>query len=512
MQGVKGLHLPAWRGPTIIAVSLGTMIAPQLFCRVSAFMWLQVFVLAGGIILLVRDVQYYVVPSIVQVLRQSLRKLVQDELSLDDVLRFIFDPHDGVVAAVARAFLGGLTLYALPLTPAERGRVLRSTFQVPYHVHAYKHSSSVDATASENVSTPEQYQDHDVQDETFLHSPGSCFVLLPPTIRSWLLEEELDVEHVTEEHDSLPSDADDNSNDAEWTASPSSFVVSEEVLIDSVPNVTNSSSHKPSIVDSPKNGCIPTVSSSDSSSSSSRKNRVGSNLSSSREADRCHSILPPTIAPHTILIDVLLRKLKAKAQCQLRKLVRVPMDFALHASCLSHITAIAHQCVGQITSAPFGTLLTLILLRQLQYRPLRAQKYLAEIIHRPASSSILTLSFLSVVTAISVSYVRPTWNFLSRMGPSHRKLSDPWQWIAMEVTKTNVDQRYIFDWLSRLLRSKSMEGVSSHVRLSVQIILALTVMSHLGRSRCDQSSTRCPRRDFATLLQLQPSWPRRPDP
>lgn len=88
--------------------------------------------------------------------RISLRKLL-DNLVLDDILRMIYDPEDGVLACMVGGFMGASTMYGLRLCEEDKTRLVQATMEIDYP-----------------------------QAKSLLMAPGGCKAWLPEDMQQWL--------------------------------------------------------------------------------------------------------------------------------------------------------------------------------------------------------------------------------------------------------------------------------------------------------------------------------------
>lgn len=116
-----------WRGPLLALTAGVSLAAPSLLQVVSEMSWsglLRVLLLCSGIALGLSDAA--------GCLRQRWDAIhgKLDALVLDDVLRFVFDPEQGVLASCAGFFCGSLAMYGLPVDRAQRTRLLQSALWI----------------------------------------------------------------------------------------------------------------------------------------------------------------------------------------------------------------------------------------------------------------------------------------------------------------------------------------------------------------------------------------------
>lgn len=140
------------RGPLIIFGVLSALLAPFLAQLSSQTLGLLALLCLGFCVAVV-DLVVYFVEHLRCFLSESL-----DAFVLDDVLKAIFDPEQGLIAVITASFLGGSAIYNLASNDEQRVRLLQSGLWV---------------------------SDPDVA-RTVLYQPGGIKALLPPALLNWL--------------------------------------------------------------------------------------------------------------------------------------------------------------------------------------------------------------------------------------------------------------------------------------------------------------------------------------
>ena len=90
--------------------------------------------------------------------RGAVNKIL-DSLVLDDILRMIYDPEEGLIACTIGSFFGGLTMYGLNLGEQDKTRLVQATLEIDYD-----------------------------QANSLLLAPGGCKQFLPKGMQQWLNE------------------------------------------------------------------------------------------------------------------------------------------------------------------------------------------------------------------------------------------------------------------------------------------------------------------------------------
>mmetsp|Transcript_27117 Transcript_27117/g.41027 ORF Transcript_27117/g.41027 Transcript_27117/m.41027 type:complete len:359 (-) Transcript_27117:223-1299(-) len=146
-------HLPLYplRGPCIVAVVLTPWILKRAL-QLPAITILSGLFLIIGVILTFHDGMLFLKEKFRRQCNETLKYIV-----LDDVLRNIFDPQIGFIAAVVSLVVGNASVYSLNLTQEDRIRLLQSC-----------------------LWTTKQ----DAQE--LLMAPGGIRLLLPDAIQQWL--------------------------------------------------------------------------------------------------------------------------------------------------------------------------------------------------------------------------------------------------------------------------------------------------------------------------------------
>jgi len=88
--------------------------------------------------------------------RISIDKLL-NSIVLDDILRMIYDPEDGLLACMVGGFMGGCTMYGLRLKEEDKTRLVQATLEIDYQ-----------------------------QANSLLMTPGGCKAWLPEGMQQWL--------------------------------------------------------------------------------------------------------------------------------------------------------------------------------------------------------------------------------------------------------------------------------------------------------------------------------------
>lgn len=91
--------------------------------------------------------------------RMSFNQLL-NSFVLDDFLRMVYDPEDGLLACLVGGFLGGCTVYGLKLGEEDKTRLVQATLEMNYG-----------------------------KANSLLMAPGGCKAMLPQQIQQWLRHE-----------------------------------------------------------------------------------------------------------------------------------------------------------------------------------------------------------------------------------------------------------------------------------------------------------------------------------
>lgn len=113
------------RGPVLILGVFISMFLPYLASFSNQFL-LHLAIAAVGLSFCVLD--FYTFTE--ALMRRKLSNFM-DSITLDDVLRAIFDPETGIVACLVGSFVGMSTMYALPLDDEQRTELVEATFWIP---------------------------------------------------------------------------------------------------------------------------------------------------------------------------------------------------------------------------------------------------------------------------------------------------------------------------------------------------------------------------------------------
>lgn len=140
------------RGPLLLSA-----VFFPLFARYLLLLRFETVVSLGllglGLVLTCHDV--------IQLLEIKVRDFIHrsiDTVVLDDVMKSLLDPQSGMLPCLMAAMLGNATMYALPLSTAQRVRLVQSCLELP----------------DEDIATH------------ILTAPGGIRQLFPQSVRQWL--------------------------------------------------------------------------------------------------------------------------------------------------------------------------------------------------------------------------------------------------------------------------------------------------------------------------------------
>jgi len=148
-----------FRGPILIASATTTLLIPFL-CAISTQTLICIGLLGLGLFITVRDVAFRLEGHARQQLARAL-----DSVVVDDVLRSTFDPETGWIATLVSTLVGNASMYALPMTPEHRIRLVQACLWTS-----------------------------EAQTRSFFMEPGGVKEILPVSFRQWLdgpLEKEI---------------------------------------------------------------------------------------------------------------------------------------------------------------------------------------------------------------------------------------------------------------------------------------------------------------------------------
>ncbi|CAJ1966725.1 unnamed protein product [Cylindrotheca closterium] len=139
------------RGPMIAAGALVSFAIPYVIELSPRTLW-HLSIIVGAMLWFCWDLQKWVERT----LRISLDRLL-NSLVLDDILRMIYDPEDGVLACMVGGFFGATTMYGLKLQEEDKTRLVQATLEIDYQ-----------------------------QANSLLMTPGGCKAWLPQGMQQWL--------------------------------------------------------------------------------------------------------------------------------------------------------------------------------------------------------------------------------------------------------------------------------------------------------------------------------------
>ena len=161
----------------MVAVTV-SLVFPYIREYCSAYLFVHITIASIGLIWLCRDL----ITFTESVIRSGLN-FVLDKIVLDDLLRAIYDPTDGLCACVAGTFMGASSMYGLRMSEDQRTELIQSSLFL--------------------------------KDETQAHSvllePGGFKALLPDEVQNWLQASQED---------------EDEFNSAQLSVDPSTIIVS----------------------------------------------------------------------------------------------------------------------------------------------------------------------------------------------------------------------------------------------------------------------------------------------
>eukprot|EP00980_Cylindrotheca_fusiformis_P028542 scaffold22609_cov142-Cylindrotheca_fusiformis.AAC.6 len=162
------------RGPLLVSAVCISLITP-FFLQFSTNTLVHLAIATFGVLCFVHDVLQYVE-------KQTKRKLHQwlDDLVLDDVLRALYDPENGLISFVVGGFIGACSMYGLRLNEEQKTRLVQSSLSVNYN-----------------------------QANALLMNPGGCKVWLPPAIQSWLDDPTSNIQKI--EYEAVDEESSDDS-------------------------------------------------------------------------------------------------------------------------------------------------------------------------------------------------------------------------------------------------------------------------------------------------------------
>ncbi|GAX10579.1 hypothetical protein FisN_14Lh077 [Fistulifera solaris] len=143
------------RGPAAVALIVAVILGPYLQ-QLSILTIIQILLLFLAGAMMFHDFKYWMIQSSRYSLQQKLQNIV-----LDDILRALFHPQQGLLAVSATACLGNFAMYALPTTPEQRVQLWQS------------------ASGDESPDVAER----------ILKAPGGIAELLPHSVQAWLAQD-----------------------------------------------------------------------------------------------------------------------------------------------------------------------------------------------------------------------------------------------------------------------------------------------------------------------------------
>ena len=142
------------RGPIIVFAVIISLLFPyiQEYCTVWVFMHFTIAIV--GLLWICHDLKIIIESKTRYILNFLLNKII-----LDDVLKVIYDPIDGIWACMVGTFVGASTIYGFNMNNEQKIELMQSSF---YFLR-------------------NKYEAH-----TVLLEPGGCKKLLPNEVQQWL--------------------------------------------------------------------------------------------------------------------------------------------------------------------------------------------------------------------------------------------------------------------------------------------------------------------------------------
>ena len=142
------------RGPIIVFAVIISLLFPyiQEYCTIWVFMHFTIAIV--GLLWIYHDLKIIIESKTRYILNFLLNKII-----LDDVLKVIYDPIDGIWACMVGTFVGASTIYGLNMNNEQKTELMQSSF---YFLR-------------------NKYEAH-----TVLLEPGGCKKLLPNEVQQWL--------------------------------------------------------------------------------------------------------------------------------------------------------------------------------------------------------------------------------------------------------------------------------------------------------------------------------------
>jgi len=144
-------HHVLLRGPVLVASASTALAWPYLSISVLC----KIIILTIGAAVMYSDMTRLIQKQVKATIKSTTKDIV-----LDDILRAIFDPEYGIIPVIIGTFLGNSAMYALPMSPEQKTKLMQATLGGEYE----------DA-------------------RTVLCEPGGCRALLPQSMQTWLEED-----------------------------------------------------------------------------------------------------------------------------------------------------------------------------------------------------------------------------------------------------------------------------------------------------------------------------------
>jgi hypothetical protein len=150
------------RGPIILVAVIVSILIPHIKEYFTLYVFLHLATASLGLVWIYRDLS-----TLIQSAIRSGLNLVFDKIVLDDLLRTIYDPIDGLWACTVGTYLGASSMYGLRMTEGQRTELIQSS-----------------------LGLRDESQAH-----TVLLEPGGCKALFPMDIQKWLQSSRNDQQH-----------------------------------------------------------------------------------------------------------------------------------------------------------------------------------------------------------------------------------------------------------------------------------------------------------------------------
>jgi len=147
------------RGPTTVLVVIASFFLPYLKEKCTARIVLHLAVANLGLIWIYRDAS-----SMLKSMACSGLNFVLNKIVLDDVLRAIYDPIDGIWACWVGTYVGASTMYGLQMSEDQRTELVQASLGLTNESEAH----------------------------SVLLEPGGCKILFPIEIQNWLRSSQTD--------------------------------------------------------------------------------------------------------------------------------------------------------------------------------------------------------------------------------------------------------------------------------------------------------------------------------